>query len=78
MRYAVSNKQKAPAIALTMNRGQESTTAEAAMNPQTHYPAKRLWTQGRKVHDLPLMQHRMQSLWKAQKRPTALPLQSVP
>jgi hypothetical protein len=38
-----------------MNRGQESTTAEAAVNPQIHYPAKRLWTQG-EVHDLPLLQ----------------------
>jgi hypothetical protein len=36
---------KAPDQRVNADPGPESTTAEAAMNPQTHYPAKRLWTQ---------------------------------
>ena len=47
------------------------------MNPQSHYPANRLWFQGESHSDLPQLPDHLQALWKAQKRPTALPLQSM-
>src|SRR5258708_1443845 len=43
--------------------GQESITAEAAMNPQIHYPASRLWIQGEIHRDLPQLQSRVQAVW---------------
>jgi hypothetical protein len=54
--------------------GSESTTAEAAIDPQIHYPAKRCGTQEETHSDLPQLQFPLQTLRKAQKRPTALPL----
>ncbi|MGB8844195.1 MAG: hypothetical protein WCC73_00820, partial [Terracidiphilus sp.] len=51
--------------------GPESTTAEAAMNPQIHYQAKGCGTQEEKSHDLPQLPNILQAVRKAQKRPTA-------
>jgi len=72
--YYASNRKPQPAR--QRQPGLESTTACAAMNPQSHYLANRLWFQG-KSHDLPLLPESMQALRKAQERPTALSLQPV-
>lgn len=37
--------QESPGQRANADPGPESTTAVAAMNPQTYYPAIRLWTQ---------------------------------
>jgi hypothetical protein len=44
---------KSPNQHANASQGHESTTAEAAMNPQNHYPAKELWDSRRFHSDLP-------------------------
>ncbi len=74
-------KNKAPISALTLT-GARIHTAEAAMDPQPHYPANRLWTQQEIHSDLSQLPYRMQTPRTRPQGQSAVPvppmLQDIP
>jgi len=69
--------KKDPISALTLI-GPESITAEAAIDPQIHYPANGCGKQEESHSDLPQLPINLQSLREAQERLTALSLLTMP